>query len=209
MKKMKRNYISRILRESINHILKENFNDPSYYRRKALAKVLNVNMNDISCVDNDDDNMEYEYDGDDYYVFALDEDAQKCYDKLMELFGEDPESFLYDYIGKNSDNFENLEPLINRDQIDAILINNYGIDVNAEEDEDPIDIYIKYFGETKTEDPNNPCLMDLITENPYLLNVDTIIEHARDSYGSNYAILGEKIGEPVVDDERYYVYKID
>jgi RNase P protein component len=43
MKKMKRNYISRILRESINHILKENFNDPSYYRRKALAKVLNVN----------------------------------------------------------------------------------------------------------------------------------------------------------------------
>ena len=40
-------------------------------------------MNDISCVDNDDDNMEYEYDGDDYYVFALDEDAQKCYDKLM------------------------------------------------------------------------------------------------------------------------------
>jgi hypothetical protein len=36
-----------------------------------IIEVLNVNMNDISCVDNDDDNMEYEYDGDDYYVFTF------------------------------------------------------------------------------------------------------------------------------------------
>src|SRR5574343_640045 len=72
-----------------------------------------------------------------------------------------------------------------------------------EEETDPVDIYINYFGEKESEGGDGPCLMKLIEDSPELIDIYELAEQEGTSYNNNYSILGEKIGEPVIDGEMF------
>jgi hypothetical protein len=50
--------------------------------------------------------------------------------------------------------------------------------------------------------------MKLIEDSPELIDIDELAEQEGTSYGNNYSILGEKIGEPVIDGEMFKVYQL-
>ena len=123
------------------------------------------------------------------------------------MFEQDPDTFIRNYTGENKDNFDYLEPYIDKEKLTNILEDN-GINVDEEEETDPVDIYINYFGEKESEGGDGPCLMKLIEDSPELIDIDELAEQEGTSYGNNYSILGEKIGEPVIDGEMFKVYQL-
>jgi len=151
--------------------------------------------------------MRFECEGDTYYVFAETEDYQECVKQLITMFEQDPDTFIHNYTGENKDNFDYLEPYIDKEKLTNILEDN-GINVDEEEETDPVDIYINYFGEKESEGGDGPCLMKLIEDSPELIDFDELAEQEGTSYNNNYSILGKKIGEPVIDGEMFKVYQL-
>ena len=201
--------LHRIIRNAVNEAIED---DGSYHeyvdadKAQALAEVLDVDADSITNADNGN-NIQFECEGDTYYVFAGTEDYQECVKQLITMFEQDPDTFIHNYTGENKDNFDYLEPYIDKEKLTNILEDN-GINVDEEEETDPVDIYINYFGEKESEDANAPCLMKLIEDSPELIDIDELAEQEGISYNNNYSILGEKIGEPVIDGEMFKVYQL-
>jgi hypothetical protein len=201
--------LHRIIRHAVNEELED---DGSYHeyvdadKAQALAEVLDVDVDSITNADNGN-NIQFECEGDTYYVFAGTEDYQECVKQLITMFEQDPDTFIHNYTGENKDNFDYLEPYIDKEQLTNILEDN-GINVDEEEETDPVDIYINYFGEKESEGGDGPCLMKLIEDSPELIDIYELAEQEGTSYGNNYSILGEKIGEPVIDGEMFKVYQL-